>query len=292
MKTLEYYSYNGTHTVFSEYTIDEVGVVIDVKTRKVLKRRVNASGYNVVTLGNNLNRTIYVGRALASTFLGPLPTIHHTADHKDRNSLNDTLSNIRWLDKSGQSKNRTRPTYNKSAFLIIHNNAEHTAKEWAEILEKPTGGKFTADTISRYARRQLCGFQYKTFQNLRREVWKVVKGSNNSQGEYHISSRNRIKYKTPNAENVLSTDQLCRRNGYPVVVINGKIWACHELSLMTFRPNEYAAKLPGDIILHKNDDKLDFNPFHLRWGTHSDNRIDAHANGKYYNTKIARKPFA
>jgi hypothetical protein len=87
-------------------------------------------------------------------------------------------------------------------------------------------------------------------------------------------------------------DQLCRRNGYPVIRINGKTWACHELSLMMFRPNEYAAKLPGDIILHKNDDKLDFNPFHLRWGTHSDNRNDAYVNGKYGNTNMARKPFA
>jgi hypothetical protein len=62
--------------------------------------------------------------------------------------------------------------------------------------------------------------------------------------------------------------------------------------MMTFRPREYAAKLPDDIILHKNDNKLDFNPFRLRWGTIQENSIDAYNNGKYDGTTIARKPVA
>jgi hypothetical protein len=61
---------------------------------------------------------------------------------------------------------------------------------------------------------------------------------------------------------------------------------------MTFRPKEYAAKLPGDIILHKHDNKLDFNPFRLRWGTSSENGFDAYKNGKYDDTKTAQKPVA
>jgi hypothetical protein len=60
--------------------------------------------------------------------------------------------------------------------------------------------------------------------------------------------------------------------------------------MMTFRPREYAAKLPGDIIMHKNDNKLDFNPFRLRWGTPPENVKDAHRNGKYDGTKVAQKP--
>jgi hypothetical protein len=103
---------------------------------------------------------------------------------------------------------------------------------------------------------------------------------------------NRMKYKSTYAENVMTTAQLHKNDGYPEVRINGKNWSCHELSFMTFRPNEYAAKLLGDIILHKNDEKLDFNPFRLRWGTQTDNHIDAHKNGKYDGTKSAQKPVA
>ena len=90
---------------------------------------------------------------------------------------------------------------------------------------------------------------------------------------------------------IFTVDKLCETNdGYPAVTINGKHRKCHELSLMTFRPREYAAKLPGDIILHKKDNKLDFNPFRLRWGTPPENGIGAHRNGKHDNTKRARKP--
>jgi hypothetical protein len=60
--------------------------------------------------------------------------------------------------------------------------------------------------------------------------------------------------------------------------------------MMTFRPREYAARLPGDILLHKNDNKLDFNPFRLRWGSHSDNGKDARKNGKHVGTISANKP--
>ncbi|AGE59575.1 hypothetical protein ATCVOR07043_922L [Acanthocystis turfacea Chlorella virus OR0704.3] len=62
--------------------------------------------------------------------------------------------------------------------------------------------------------------------------------------------------------------------------------------MMTFRPNEYASRLPSDIIMHKNDNKLDFNPFKLRLGSLSENGIDAHNNGRYNGMKKARKPVA
>ncbi|AGE59787.1 hypothetical protein ATCVTN60342_514L [Acanthocystis turfacea Chlorella virus TN603.4.2] len=75
-----------------------------------------------------------------------------------------------------------------------------------------------------------------------------------------------------------------------MVCINGKLWKCHELSMMTFRPNEYSTKESNEIILHKEDDKLDFRPFRLRIGTPSNNITDAHDNGKYDGTKSARQP--
>jgi hypothetical protein len=57
---------------------------------------------------------------------------------------------------------------------------------------------------------------------------------------------------------------------------------------MLFRPEEWAAKKPGEIVRHEKDDKLDFRPDMLRLGTQSDNTKDAHDNGKYDGTKTAR----
>ncbi|AGE56813.1 hypothetical protein ATCVNEJV2_1006R [Acanthocystis turfacea Chlorella virus NE-JV-2] len=291
MKTLEYHWADGTHTVFPGYTIDNLGVVRNKKGR-AMTRVEDGEYYKVSIRHEGIQRKILVGRALASTFLGKPPTLQHTADHKDKNSLNDTLENIRWLCKPGQRKNQIRPTDYKSAFIIIKDGVELTAKEWAGVFKKPSGDKYTKKTIREYAQQQKHGFKYKDFQDIPGEEWKVVPDSKNNMGEWFISNMNRMKYKSPYAENVMSVDQLVKDKGYPVVGINGKATRCHELSMMTFRPEEYATKRLDFIILHENDDRLDFRPSKLRWGTPPENTMDAHNNGKFDGKKKARKPVA
>ncbi|AGE56948.1 hypothetical protein ATCVNTS1_410R [Acanthocystis turfacea Chlorella virus NTS-1] len=295
MKTLQYYSSTGKLTVFPNYDIDDNGAIKNINTGQVLTRRKTA-GYNRVNVYlEGKQYSVRVARAIASTFIGPPPTLHHTVDHDDRNRENDTLENIRWANISEQNKNQSKPSNLQSAFIIEKDGIEHTISEWIEKLKNETnhlGRMYTAGAIKAYAQRQTNGFRYKTFPTLRGEVWKAVRGSKNSQGEWLISNMNRMKYKTTYAENVLTTDKLSKNNGYPVICISGKHWYCHELSLMTFRPREYAAKIPGDIILHKHDDRLDFNPFRLRLGSSSENGIDAHDNGKYAGTKTERRSVA
>ncbi|AGE49254.1 hypothetical protein ATCVBr0604L_689R [Acanthocystis turfacea Chlorella virus Br0604L] len=294
MKTLEYYSADGTHTVFEDYTIDEKGGVKNVKIEMMMSRRENAEKYNIVNVRHKGRRcTINLGRAIASTFLGKPPSLQHTADHIDQDPSNDVLENIRWASKREQNENRDMPSQKQSAVLIEKDGIEHTAYEWTKIFKKRSGEEYTTTRIQQFARKKLLGFRYKTFQNLPGEVWKPVKDSKNNKGaEWFISSKSRMKYKTVHAEHVLTANDLHKSGGYPLVCINRKQWKCHELAFMTFRPNEYAARMPDDIILHKNDDRLDFNPFRLRLGSRSENGIDAHDNGKYDGTKSSRKPVA
>jgi hypothetical protein len=61
---------------------------------------------------------------------------------------------------------------------------------------------------------------------------------------------------------------------------------------MTFFPEAYAARKSDEIILHEDDNRLDFRPHKLRLGTQSENAIDAHTNGKHDDTKCARKKCA
>lgn len=300
MTTLEYYAYDGSHMIFTKYKITEEGVIINVDTKKVKSHYTNDDGYNRVSVRDDdgTPRSILIGRALASTFIGKPPTTEHTADHIDRNRLNDTKANIRWLHKEGQADNQTRPAELNSAFTITReddngNYEEHTAKEWVEVLKDERtrlGRKYTANCISHYARDKLYGFRYKTFQNLPREVWKVVKGSkNNKGGEWQISSRGRVKYVTSYAENVLTATQLHKSGGYPVIRINGVRKKCHEISFMTFSPKRYACRKKGDVIMHIEDNKLDFRPHKLCLGSKGDNGTSAHDNGSYDGTQKARK---
>jgi hypothetical protein len=291
---LKYYSKNGTLTVFNKYTIEN-GVIKNAKGEPIAYRK-NKDKYNIcrVTDNNGKRRHISVGRAIASTMYGPPPTPAHTADHKDKNRGNDTDDNIRWLCKSGQSNNQDRPETTKTAFLVDrYGDNEKTINEWVDYLNSKgeknhMGHEYTAGMINHYAIRKQHGFSYKEYPDLPDEIWKEIIDSRNRKGHWEVSDMNRVKYVTNHAENVLSGDRLGINNGYPNICINGKKWYCHILSFMTFFPEEYANKKSNEMILHEDDDPLDFRPHKLRLGTQSDNRIDAHDNGKYDGTKRER----
>ena len=112
-KPLEYYFVKKgviEHVIFNKYTIEN-GIIINKKTGKQISYHKNKAGYSkcVVQDDDGNPRNIFVGRAIASATHGPPPTPNHTADHIDRNPENDTISNIRWLCKSEQSTNQSRP---------------------------------------------------------------------------------------------------------------------------------------------------------------------------------------
>jgi hypothetical protein len=290
---LKYYSKDGTLTVFDKYTIDN-GIIKNEKGEPIAYHK-NKNKYNICGVydDNGKQRKLLVGRAIASSIYGPPPTLAHTADHIDRNPENDTDDNIRWLCKKGQRDNQDRPETLKTAFLVDRDGEEKTFKEWADYLnsrgeKNHMGREYTSEMIKKYAQRKKHGFSYKEYPDLPGEIWKEIIDSRNKKGRWEVSDMNRFKYITNHAENVMSEDRLGLISGYPTVTINGKQWYCHILSFMTFFPDEYANKKQNEIVLHEDDDPLDFRPHKLRLGTHSDNGVDAHNNGKRDGTKSAR----
>lgn len=180
----------------------------------------------------------------------------------------------------------------KSAYIVVKDEDEKTIKEWVAHLkdEKNSFGReYTTIMIKKYAQKRQHGFSYKEYPNLPGEVWKKIIDSETTKGFWEISDLNRVKYITKYAENVLSGERLgLKSDGYPRIAINNKNRLCHIISFMTFFPEEYANKKPDEMILHEDDNKMDFRPHKLRIGTKSDNGVDAHNNGKYDGTKSKR----
>ena len=290
IKSLEYYADDGVHTRFDKYTIDTNGVIRNVKTDNIVNTHKCGNYTNVKVYNNDGKRSgIKVGRAIASTFLGPPPSLAHTADHENKNSDDDTMDNIRWLCKPGQSKNRDIPETYKSAFIVVNDNEEKTIKEWVGHLKgkkNPFGREYTSGVVKMYAQNKQFGFSYKEYPDLFGETWKYIP---DSKGKWKISDMNRVKYITKHAENVLSGERLgMSDDGYPKICMSGKILKCHIISFMTFFPEEYANKKNNEMVLHEDDDRLDFRPHKLRLGTRSENAIDAYDNGKYEGTNSTR----
>jgi hypothetical protein len=293
MTTLEYYFEDGSHVIFNKYTIDTSGIVRKKKTGDQLSTH-KVGKYNRcgVVDDNDKQRMVSIGRALASTYIGPPPTLKHTVDHEDKNSNNDTCENIRWLCKKGQRYNQERPETQKSAFVIVKDGNEKTIKEWVEYLKDRKNHlkhEYTANMIRDYSNRKQHGFSHKIYLDLPGEVWKEIVGSKNKTGRWEISNMSRVKYITKHAENMLSGERLrLTDNGYPTIFINGKNMYCHILAFKTFFPEEYAFKKPGEIVKHIGDNKLDFSPHKLQLGTHSENQLESHDNGKRDGTKTRR----
>ena len=291
IKQLEYDFEDGTRVEFTKYMIDN-GIIKNKKTGKILKYR-KMDQYNVCTVRDDDGkpRGIRVGRAMASTFLGPPPSLAHTADHVDRDRGNDRLNNIRWATRPEQNDNQDRTETYQSSFIIVKGDIEKTAKEWVVHLKAEKnhmGNEYNTYMFRHYAQKKQHGFSYKEYPDFIGEVWKKIIDSENVQGRWEISNMNRIKYITKHAENVLTTKRLGLNNGYPIICINGKKWLCHIISFMTFFPDDYANKKLGEIVLHEDDDKLDFRPHKLRVGNGSDNSRDAYNNGKRDNMITSR----
>ena len=294
INTLEYFFDDGRYEKFDKYNIDINGVISHVINKNALSPTINASGYRVVTVYDNNEKSycIRISRAIASSFIGKPPTLKHTADHIDQDNNNDALDNIRWLCKRGQSNNRNIPTKNKSAFIIIKDGIEKTIQEWIDYLKSEKnshGNNYTKSVLEHYAQRKVHGFAYKEYSDIDGEVWKIIKDSKNSQGHWEISNMNRVKHVKAYASNVLWDERIGLLNGYPKVCINGKTRYCHVVAFQTFFPDKWDAKKKDEIILHQDDDKTDFRPDKLCIGTRTENGGDAHDNGKYDGKKTARK---
>lgn len=290
IKPLEYYYTDGSHVIFNKYTIEN-GVIRNKKEESIKYHQCGKYSRCVVFDDSGRQRLVVVGRAIASTVYGPPPTLLHTADHIDRNPENDTDENIRWLCKSGQRDNQDRSETKKTSFLVVNDGVEKTVSEWVVHLKgkkNSYGNDYTNVMITKYAQKKHFGFSYKEYPDLPGEVWKEMSWSKNTKGVWKISDMNRVKYVTKFAENVLSGERLGLMSGYPKIYINGQSWYCHILSFMTFSPEEYANKKPGEMVLHEEDNRLDFSPHKLRLGTHSENMMDAHNNGRHDDKKTMR----
>jgi hypothetical protein len=144
--------------------------------------------------------------------------------------------------------------------------------------------------IQRYAQKKQYGFSYKVYDDLPEETWYRIINSTNKCGYWEISDQNRIAYVSKFTRNVIDATRFGFDQKYPKITINGKNRGLHDVAFEAYYPEAYASKLSNEMILHKNDDKLDFRPHTLYIGDSSKNGKDAHDNGCHDGTKTARKP--
>lgn len=104
---------------FPNYEVNIHGVVRRVETKRKLAIRTFKTARNknrlykyVRLFRNNEVKAFLIHRLIAQYFI-PNPMMYKLVDHKDRNTLNNSIDNLRWCTLSQNAYNAKMPSHNK-----------------------------------------------------------------------------------------------------------------------------------------------------------------------------------
>ena len=109
---------------YENYEISNQGNVRNIKTGKVLKPCKNSCGYYLVILSKNgIKQTLKIHRLVALHFI-PNPENLREIDHINQDKANNSITNLRWISKSNNLRNRTKFKNSSSKYIGVYFNKE------------------------------------------------------------------------------------------------------------------------------------------------------------------------
>ena len=157
---------------YDNYEISNMGNVRNIKTDRVLKPSIDRFGYKTVGFYKNRIRVnCKVHRLVGLSFI-PNPEKKKCIDHCDRNKLNNTVQNLRWVSHSENNTNITIRKDNTSTHtgVIYHKRL----KKWLVNIcingLKKHIGYFTNFDDAVKARKEQETIYYKEFQAFQNDI--------------------------------------------------------------------------------------------------------------------------
>jgi hypothetical protein len=274
-------------TNYTNYEVSTFGNIRNKKTRRILKQAI-MSGYYGVGLSNIRTKTFQVHRLVAETFIENPENKTHV-NHKDKNKLNNNISNLEWCTPKEnnihrslgvkQSTNQILSIWKinlKTGEKIEKYNSIDLASNWVfhEGLSKNIHSiKSSISCSIRGVYKSSFGYKWELDKNedLEDEIWKEINIENEDTSGYYVSSLGRFK----NKKGVIMKDYKPHHSGYIYLRVNIKKYALHRLIALTFIENP--EKKP--FVNHVDGNKLNNKVENLEWLTCSENNIHAHKIG-------------
>ena len=273
---------------FPNYSVSNFGNVMNVKTKKILKLNIKG-GYYHVSLVNDFSKKLFkVHRLVAILFIENSEN-KPEVNHKDKNKLNNNISNLEWntrlencqhrsiglVYKSNKNKPILRLNKDTNEELEQYNSIEDAGK-WAfenNLTCNLHNGRNSIGNCVNGLSTISYGYKWKYVKNntLDNEEWKEINllklfGENiNLNKKYFVSNLGRFK----NSSGIIMNNYKVNGNGYIRVYINKKTFALHRLIALTFLEN-FENK---EQVNHKDGNKLNNSIQNLEWVTNKENQI-------------------
>tara|TARA_R110002020_G_scaffold54174_1_gene151287 strand:- start:7536 stop:8012 length:477 start_codon:yes stop_codon:yes gene_type:complete len=104
---------------YNNYYINKIGQVKNINTNRILKTRPNSSGYLMIDLCNKGKRqTITIHKLVLNTFVEKKNLNFNQIDHINKNKHDNRLENLRYIDSSGN--NRNKKLRNKHGYIGVY----------------------------------------------------------------------------------------------------------------------------------------------------------------------------
>jgi len=265
---------------YPNYNVSNLGNIKNINTNKVLK--INCKdGYNNISLSQKENRKSFkVHRLVALAFIEN-PENKSDVNHKDKNKLNNNVSNLEWMTRKENNihrckdliitTNKNKPIYridkNTDEILEKYNSIEDAAL-WAfnnELTKNTHNGRNSIGNCITGLSKISYGFKWilePYDESLEGEIWKPVL---NTIKPYLVSNLGRFK----NSSGIILVNSKLSPSGYNVVGIDSSVYRLHRIVAITFIENPENKEQVNHIDGNKTNNAV----INLEWVTNQENQI-------------------
>ncbi len=286
---------------FEKYEVSSFGRVRNSITGRVLKLT-NKAGYYNVSLTNinefgKVKKGLRVHRLVGFAFIEN-PENKPEINHKDKNKLNNNVSNLEWNSRKENNVHRSQglivKTNKNKEVLRLDKDTNDIIEEYNSIEDAGNWAYNNNLTKTVHNGRNAIGncvnglskiaYNYKwifknTYESLEDEIWKEVVIPDNiiNDKKYFVSNLGRFK----NSQGVIMDNYKNNDSGYIRVFIFNKTYLLHRLIALAFLENPENK----EQVNHKDGNKLNNKLDNLEFVTNKENQIHKFQSGLGNNFK-------
>lgn len=265
---------------FPNYNVSNLGNIKNIVTNKSLKILCKEGYCNISLKYNELKKGFKVHRLVALAFIEN-PENKSDVNHKDKNKINNHISNLEWMTRSENNFHRCKDVIittnkNKSIYRIDKNtdeilevyNSIENAATWAfnnKLTKNTHNGRNAIGNCITGLSTMSYGFKWilePRVDCLEGEIWKQV---SNTIKTYWVSNLGRFK----NSFGIIVINSKPTLSGYRVVGIDNATYRLHRVVAQTFIENPENKEQVNHIDGNKTNNAVN----NLEWVTNQENQI-------------------